>query len=264
MRAIGPIAEAMKTDLDQIRQDRRRLRVSLAEQHGWDPDAVTCMFCGDRGYEPGPARRPCLACEHGRTIGSREQRRQQWTSKVPRRFREYTLEGHPDQAAVAKCRPWIEAESGHGGPGRTLVLSGPVGTGKTGMAIGVLRELFIAGKNFRFGTVPDILHGLRPPEKGQPPPPDQQIKIYDLQRVPVLLMDDIGAEKSSEWVAETLYVIANGRYERSLPTILTTNRPISTLRTTVGDRAMSRLLEGCTPVVVDGPDRRRTAGTGDR
>ncbi|EKD46442.1 MAG: hypothetical protein ACD_67C00234G0001, partial [uncultured bacterium] len=74
--------------------------------------------------------------------------------------------------------------------------------------------------------------------------------------VHLLVFDDIGAEKSSDWVQETLFVLINHRYEQMLSTILTTNCTLDELATRVGKRITSRLIEMCRCIRMDGEDWR--------
>lgn len=69
-------------------------------------------------------------------------------------------------------------------------------------------------------------------------------------------LDDIGAEKVTDWVEETLYLIVNKRYEKMMPMIFTSNLPLSGLAEKIGDRTVSRIKEMCHVVKLEGEDRR--------
>lgn len=73
----------------------------------------------------------------------------------------------------------------------------------------------------------------------------------------LLVLDDVGAEKMTEWAAQTLYAILNARYQGKLPTIVTTNNPDA-----IDERIISRLYEGA--VVCKGGDIRRLEGIARR
>jgi DNA replication protein DnaC len=79
----------------------------------------------------------------------------------------------------------------------------------------------------------------------------------------LLVLDDLGAEKTSEWVQETLGLVVNTRYNERRPTIFTTNLRNSgdrddllSMTVQLGERTRSRLLEMCHDVEMDGPDVR--------
>ena len=70
------------------------------------------------------------------------------------------------------------------------------------------------------------------------------------------ILDDVGAEKLSEWVQETFYLIINKRYEEMRPTIITSNFNINDLAQRIGDRTVSRIVEMCDIVELKGKDKR--------
>lgn len=72
----------------------------------------------------------------------------------------------------------------------------------------------------------------------------------------LLILDDIGAERVTDWVAEILYLIVNRRYNDVAPTVFTSNLPIADLAERVGDRIASRIVEMCDMVKMEGGDRR--------
>ena len=73
---------------------------------------------------------------------------------------------------------------------------------------------------------------------------------------PLLFLDDIGAEKMTDFVAETFYLIINDRYIHVRPVIYTSNLSIEELADRVGDRIASRIAESCDIINLKGGDRR--------
>lgn len=71
-----------------------------------------------------------------------------------------------------------------------------------------------------------------------------------------IIIDDIGVEKSTDWMLETLYSIVNERYEKNLPTVFISNLSLKELADKVGDRIASRIAEMCTIKKIKGEDRR--------
>ncbi|MET9374049.1 ATP-binding protein [Streptomyces sp. NPDC002992] len=147
--------------------------------------------------------------------------------------------------------------------GRSLLLWGPTGAGKTHQAYGAIRALTAAGCGVRWqATTAADLYGAMRARGGL----DPEYLLRRIVRTPLLLLDDLGAAKSSEWNEEITFRLLNWRSEHRLPTIITTNlAPVRTarmdprqpvLRDKVGDRVLSRLSGMCTPVHLDGPDRR--------
>jgi DNA replication protein DnaC len=141
--------------------------------------------------------------------------------------------------------------------GPSLLLLGPTGTGKTFQAWGAIRALAVSGARFTFEvtTAADLYAKLRP-RHGV----DSEREFDTYLRTGVLVVDDLGAAKSSEWVEEVNYRLINTRYEQGLPTLCTSNVPVKQLADHLGDRVTSRLTEMAMRVVLEGQDRRRVAG----
>ncbi|MGK4579625.1 ATP-binding protein [Kitasatospora sp. HPMI-4] len=138
--------------------------------------------------------------------------------------------------------------------GPSLLLAGVVGTGKTHEAYGAVRYLVEAGLGVRWRatTAADLYAHLRP-RVGV----DSERELAAVSRCPLLILDDLGAAKSSEWVEEITYRLINRRYNQMLPTMITTNLRIKDLRDYLGDRVASRLAQMTTRVQFDDVDRRR-------
>jgi DNA replication protein DnaC len=147
--------------------------------------------------------------------------------------------------------------------GPSLLLWGATGTGKTYQAYGAIRALTAAGCGVRWQatTAADLYAQMRPR-----PGLDPEYQLRRIVRIPLLLLDDLGAAKGSEWTEELTFRLLNWRCEHQLPTLITSNLPpVRTdatdprqpvLRDKVGDRVLSRLSGMCTAVHFDGPDRR--------
>lgn len=139
--------------------------------------------------------------------------------------------------------------------GRSLLLLGSTGTGKTHQAYGAIRELAITGVAARWvvTTAADLYGALRP-RHGI----DSEAEFVRYRDARVLLIDDIGADRTpTEFVEEVNFRLINHRYEHHLPTLITSNLLRKELAARLGDRVTSRLIEMCQPVVFEGPDRRR-------
>lgn len=138
--------------------------------------------------------------------------------------------------------------------GPSLLILGPTGVGKTHQAYGALRLLSKTGIRcaWKAVTAADLYAKLRP-RHGV----DSEAEFRALSDAPLLLVDDLGAAKNSEWVEEVNYRLINWRYERVLPTLLTSNVPPRELANGLGERVASRLIEMAARVVLQGTDRRR-------
>ncbi|MBE2998729.1 ATP-binding protein [Nocardiopsis sp. HNM0947] len=138
----------------------------------------------------------------------------------------------------------------------SLMLWGGTGTGKTHAAYGAVRRIALKGPaRFAFvaTTFPDLYAALRP---GAATDEERERHLRRVLNVPLLLLDDLGTTKSSAWTEEVTYRIVNQRYNRMLPTLITSNPPPAALPELLGDRIASRLIEMTTRVEMNGQDRR--------
>ncbi|MDI9885950.1 ATP-binding protein [Streptomyces sp. HNM0645] len=179
-----------------------------------------------------------------------------WQTATPFRYQEATAT-HPQVIAWAEQ---VVAEPRKAG---FLFLTGSFGTGKTHQAYGALRHIADAGPE-RYEvialTAPDMYALLRP--GGSEHGPEYEVKR--LMKIGLLLIDDLGTEKISEFTEEATYRILNERYNECRPLIITSNLPArddegSDLVDRVGGRIASRLSQMTAVVDLVGPDRRRGA-----
>jgi len=137
--------------------------------------------------------------------------------------------------------------------GRGLWFLGPVGTGKTTLAMLVSKAAMDAGRSVARYSLPGLLSQIR--------------KTFDtgshvdllgrLTAVDLLHIDDIGAEQSTPWVLEELYSIVNSRYEERRSMVITTNiLDREALCEQITERTVSRLTEMCDELPLLGHDHR--------
>lgn len=140
--------------------------------------------------------------------------------------------------------------------GPSLLLIGSTGTGKTYAAYGAVRALAVSGVgcSWLVTTAADMYGQLRPRPKV-----DSEEEFDRYARCGLLVLDDLGAAKGSEWNEEINYRLVNYRYEHHKPTLITSNVPPKELAGALGDRVASRLVEMAERVVLRGSDRRLNA-----
>jgi DNA replication protein DnaC len=125
----------------------------------------------------------------------------------------------------------------------SLVLAGQVGVGKTHLACGMTYRFLSQGLRSWFISFVDLMRKIRQ-GKGHPWE-DEQGEMRLMQRatcVQVLLLDDIGINGLVDWDRQVLDEIVNTRYEKMMPTIVTTNLAIGSLEAAAGQRTLDRLL----------------------
>lgn len=103
----------------------------------------------------------------------------------------------------------------------------------------------------RFENVPKMLYKCRRDYKDST---DYQESLLDTGSV--LVLDDIGVEKVSEFVEEFMYLLINTQYEKVFPILITSNLPLSQLAEKLGDRIVSRIKEMCDVIEIKGEDKR--------
>lgn len=178
--------------------------------------------------------------------------------RFPIRYRQ----AGPSEPAVAD---WVTAFHADPSTAKSLLLLGPVGTGKSWQGWGALRVAVTVPTRLRAGlpytpgwratTYADFVASMRPRAGAALHDPEQELE--KLRSAPLLFLDDLGVAKGSDYVEEVTYRLINGRYEDMRPSIFTTNLPAAQLQASLGDRIASRLIETCTQVVLKGVDRRR-------
>jgi DNA replication protein DnaC len=160
-----------------------------------------------------------------------------------------------------------------------LLFMGPVGIGKTHLACAVLRELILARHSGLFYSYADLLAEIRntyndngglkyfTDPDGNRWETESQI-LNHVINVDVLLLDDLGKVKASEWVLDKVREIIGGRYDKKRTTLVTTNYPLDTkrapgkpaeipLKDKIGADMVSRLREMCRLVEMEGVDFRQ-------
>lgn len=172
-------------------------------------------------------------------------------ARVPERYRDAEAS---DPRVIAWCDKLAVAVR-TAAPASSLLITGPTGTGKTWQAYGAVKRLVMSGTFGRWDavTAPSLFARLRPGGSA-----DTEAEYERIASVPLLVLDDLGAAKDSEWTEEITYRLVNHRSAWMLPAVFTTNLGADALKAAVSERVFSRLLE-CDVVKLKGADRRRDA-----
>jgi DNA replication protein DnaC len=190
---------------------------------------------------PPPPVIPGMA--EARRDGKRELLAELWAATIPRRFQGARI-GDLAEPAAGDLQDWAD-----GPDGRNLLLLGPVGTGKTHAAVAACRPLHARGMRVRFLPVVELLDLLRP---GGPD------GVWDeLVGCDVLVLDDLGTERPTDWTAERMGALVNRRWLEERPMVVTTNLLPAELEEAVGARTYSRLADHAVALRLTGDDRRR-------
>jgi DNA replication protein DnaC len=171
---------------------------------------------------------------------------------IPRRFRGFEV---TDQRSI----DWIA------NPVDTLYITGPVGTGKTCTAYGLVERFFRLPAPqrrcvayFAGGQVADFLDSISPGHlKDEDKGSAERDPLLRAMRANLTLLDDLGASKISEWREEQIFRVMDARYRDELPTIVTSNIAPAHLSDVVGERIASRISQDCIVVSLTGKDKRK-------
>jgi DNA replication protein DnaC len=225
---------------------------------------MACPHCDDTGWKPveEDGVRRVVRCDCWRErIGQQRLA----DANIPKRYQHCTLDNllvynESLQKAVAEGRRLAEAfPVANVG----LFFEGQPGVGKTHLAVAVLKAIIErTGARGLFYDTRDLLRVIRSTY-------DPSIRTTELEvlrpvmTADLLVLDDLGAEKTSEWVEETMNLIVNTRYSERRLTIFTSNyedipdeTDPNTLLFRIGSRMRSRLHEMCEFIVLDAADYR--------
>ncbi len=241
--------------------------------------AEICPLCGGSGWKPAENSR-VLRCEcrlkhRAESLLS--------AARIPKRYEHcelsnFEFEGphaHLMKSRMAACKFVEEYPIDNTG----LLLIGSIGVGKTHLAVGIIKELVISK------GIPSLFYDYRELLKQIQNSYNDSVKATELEVLrpvfesEVLVLDELGAVKPTEWVWDTVSLILNTRYNNNRTTIITTNYPddaardsngttefarahraarSETLGDRIGERMRSRLHEMCRIVKMEGADFRQT------
>lgn len=245
--------------------------------------AEVCPVCGGSGWKSSDSNRRVVRCDC--RLKSRANSLLA-TARIPKRYEHcelsnFEFEGphaHLARARMAACR-FVE-EYGLENDSAGLLIIGSIGVGKTHLAVGIIKELILGkGSACLFYDYRELLKQIQNSY-------NESVKATELEvlrpvfETEVLVLDELGAVKPTEWVWDTVSLILNTRYNDNRTTIITTNYPDDagqdpyanpasefgraqkvmrreTLGDRIGERMRSRLHEMCRIIKLDGQDFRQ-------
>lgn len=154
-----------------------------------------------------------------------------------RTFSNFDKKREPE--AFQQCVNYANMENLFSEKKNSLLLFGKPGTGKTHLAAAIANDFVSKGVQTLFGTFADHLDHIREDfEHG-----GVNEYLMEMKSTLVLVIDDLGQEKESEWTRQILYQVINHRYEHQKPTVITTNLTQDGLANYLGEAMASRLIE---------------------
>ncbi len=229
----------------------------------------------------GRAAEPC-ECQHDRKMRALLER-----ALIPPRYADCTLDSYKASGdlflAFNAARRFVDIYPGEN-DGTGLLFTGSVGLGKTHLAVAILQKLTLEkGVPALFCDYRELLKQITNSYNSRVETTELEV-LKPIFETEVLVLDELGAAKPTDWVWDTVALILNTRYNDRRTTIITTNylnQPAGFSRATaagdqgeagtaarqamreetlggrIGDRMWSRLQEMCVPVEMRGPDYRQ-------
>jgi len=185
-------------------------------------------------------------------------------SRLGKRFRERTFETFEirdyNKKALEIALDYAKNFDSHKEKGEGLFITGGYGVGKTHLAAAIANYLISNGiATVIFGNVTTLLGRIRHTYSDGSQYEEQQV-MKELYDVDLLIIDDLGKEKPTEWVEEKLYTVINERYENYRPIVVTSNLELEEIEQRLencGGAIVSRIIEMCRGIKIVGPDFRK-------
>jgi DNA replication protein DnaC len=242
--------------------------------------AEVCPVCSGSGWKSAGSDRRVVRCDCRTKVRAESLLA---AARIPKRYEHCELSNfefdgpHANlmAARMAACK-FVE---GYPLDNTGLLLIGSIGVGKTHLSVGIIKELLLSK------GIPCLFYDYRELLKQIQNSYNDSVKVTELDvlrpvfETEVLVLDELGAVKPTEWVWDTVSLILNTRYNNNRTTIITTNYPDDpardsngssefaraqraargeTLGDRIGERMRSRLHEMCRIIKMEGADFRQT------
>jgi DNA replication protein DnaC len=230
-----------------------------------------CSACRNTGWilkesEGDQYAVPCPNCR-----ANRRSQRLMETAGIPPRYLDrgfdvYSTPHKSQEKALLRAIQYVEQ---YPDVPRGLLLVGPCGVGKTHLSVAILKTLLLQKEvPGAFVDESELLRRLQYSYRQDSSETEKEV-LYPLMNVDLLVWDDLGTGRPTEWVSETIRMVINHRYTYNKQTILSTNWPLrlnsarpggvsaeQSLADRIGTRLFSRIMEMCEIVEISGPDAR--------
>lgn len=242
---------------DLLPEPSVRTEQANCDEHGPYESTVRCFFSDkDRAIRSG-----CPQCAEIARVKREDRERQRaeaerafiadrliGSSGIPARFADRTLGSYAatdrgQKFALTVCKRFVDDFTEQAKIGRSLVMTGEPGTGKTHLACAVARAVIESyGVPAKFVTVSDMLRCIKETYRRDSDVSERDV-IERYSRVGLLVVDELGVQIGSEHEKLLLFEVLNARYQELLPTILISNLSADDLEEFLGHRVMDRYRE---------------------
>lgn len=163
--------------------------------------------------------------------------------------------GLPPEKAANLRQAYTEAWQYADKPAGWLILLGGYGCGKTHLAAAIANRVVEGGQAVLFVVVPDLLDHLRA-TFGPDSPVSYDARFDEVRNAPLLILDDLGTQSSTNWAQEKLFQIFNHRFNAQLPTVVTSNQSLEEIDLRLRSRFAEPEFVKIVPILA--PDFRRS------
>lgn len=228
-----------------------------------EPVQEGCRHCGGSGWRPVEGGAGVIRCDCG--DAARMQRLLD-EARIPKRYEHCDLESYmPNDPTQKKAKadvihflekyPLIDVG---------LLFLGPCGVGKTHLSVALLKQIILEKRDFGlFYDFRDLLREIQSSWNNVSQASELEV-LRPVLSADVLVLDELGANKPTDWVRDTIAHIINCRYNDKKLTVFTSNYPDTaekpgeeTLTDRIGARLRSRLYEMCKVIEIKGKDFRQ-------
>jgi len=253
-----------------------------------DSESEVCKDCFGTGTKIDP-QKGAMLCPCRRSVGTQKL---MVASRIPPRYLKCSFENFQAKPNSSQDNALFLSQHlvlDYPAVDRGLLFMGPVGVGKTHLAVSIIRGLIEKGFACVFTEFGSLLKQIQ--DSYNPISKASEMGVLaPIYKADVLVLDELGAAVPTDWVRDTMYQIINKRYNENRLTIFTTNyldevrmedseaastprtfskktspdkiREMTTLEERIGSTLRSRLHEMCRKVLIDGEDYRTHMGRG--
>lgn len=267
--------QQLTTTLEELRAQRRLFLEQRGLPEDYNVPQARCPICHDMEVIESTKGWELCSC-----VRKRQQEYRFAGAKIPPKMREQTLANFslsyysPTEMVDDRDSQYRKAEKALKGaeefienilqnrPTKGLYLFGGAGVGKTHLVSGIANQLMQSEITPLYLMVADLLDEIRKGYESVEADTSAVALMEQAKETPVLILDDIGAERATEWSIEKLFQIINHRYLNQLPTVMTSNYDLDDLANhmgtgATGTRICSRIVEMCRIFRLDSDDIRR-------
>ena len=268
-KSAGGLAEAVLARFDQ--KGQRDLR---EDEVMGDDGLILCRVCGKprqcrvKIFDRETVVSCMCKCQQEERLREEQRRREEEQRQRIRQLKangiqeKHLLDWHfgvaQDSREIRMAHKYVDSWKEVRAKNLGLLLWGDVGTGKSFVAACIANALLEQGVPVLMTNFSKILNQM-----GNMYSEERYRYIASFNHFPLLIIDDLGIERNTEYALEQVYAVIDERYKTGLPMIITTNLTINELRNPADvqhARIYSRVLEMCTPMHVGGEDRRALVG----